>query len=142
MTNSRKNVTVHNRDVSSVFNQVADLLEIQEANAFRIRAYRNAARTVDDLPQEIAELAEDPKKLTGLPGIGKDLGGKIQQIVQTGTLPLLEDLKKQTPPGLADLMQVQGLGAKKIARMYRDLHIENLNQLRKAAEMIFSMSMS
>jgi DNA polymerase (family 10) len=129
-----KEIAVHNRDVADVFNQIADLLELQEANAFRIRAYRSAARTVEDLPQEIAELADDPEKLTALPGIGKDLAGKIQQIVRTGTLPLLEDLKKQMPSGLTDLMQIQGLGAKKIARMYRDLRIQNLNQLRKAAE--------
>ena len=106
---------IHNNDVAEIFDELADLLEIRGENQFRVRAYRNAARTVASLSRSVAELAAEEKGLDGIPGIGKDLADKIRTIVATKKLPLLEDMKKELPEGLSTLMKVRGLGPKKIA---------------------------
>lgn len=124
---------IHNNDVADIFDEVADLLEIRDENAFRVRAYRNAARTVGGLSRSVAELAADEKGLDGLPGIGKDLSDKIRTIVKTGKLPLLEDLKRELPEGLSTLMKVRGLGPKKVAALYKELKVASLADLKKAA---------
>lgn len=124
---------IHNNDVADIFDEVADLLEIRGENAFRVRAYRNAARTVGGLSRSVAELAADEKGLDGLPGIGKDLSDKIRTIVKTGKLPLLEDLKRELPEGLSTLMKVRGLGPKKVAALYKELKVASLADLKKAA---------
>ena len=85
---------VLNSDVAGIFNRVADLLEIRSANAFRIRAYRNAARTVAGLPKRVSDMVEDGEPLDELSGIGKDLAGKIREIVETGTLSQLRALER------------------------------------------------
>ncbi len=79
---------IHNNDVAEIFDELADLLEIKGENPFRIRAYRNAARTVASLSRSVAELAAEEKGFDGLPGIGKDLADKIRTIVATKKLPL------------------------------------------------------
>ena len=124
---------IHNNDVADIFDEVADLLEIRGENAFRVRAYRNAARTVGGLSRSVAELAADEKGLDGLPGIGKDLSDKIRTIVKTGKLPLLEDLKRELPEGLSTLMKVRGLGPKKVAALYKEIKVASLADLKKAA---------
>lgn len=78
-------MAVHNADIARVFEEIADLLEIQEANPFRVRAYRNAARTVGDLRIDLAQTIADGKPLPKLPGIGEDLAEKIQDIAASGT---------------------------------------------------------
>ena len=80
---------VHNADIAEIFSELADLLEIQEANPFRVRAYRNAAQTVAGLPRDAADMLRDHEDLTELPGIGDDLAGKIGQIIDTGRLDVL-----------------------------------------------------
>src|SRR5437879_13908542 len=98
---------MENPEVAQVFEEVADLLEIQGANPFRVRAYRNAARTIRDLSEPLADRAQDPtRKLEDLAGIGKDLAEKIVTILQTRDLPLREELRRQVPPGLRDLAMV------------------------------------
>ncbi len=125
---------IHNNDVADIFNEVADLLEIKGENVFRVRAYRNAARTVGGLSRNVGELAADEKGLEGFPGIGKDLAEKIRMIVKTGKLPLLEDMKKELPAGLSTLMKVRGLGPKKVAALYKELKVATVEGLKKAAE--------
>ncbi len=125
---------VNNADVAEIFNDVADLLDIKGENQFRIRAYRNAARTVAELSKNVADLAGAPDKLAELPGIGADLAGKIATIVKTGRLPLLEDLKKQLPPGILLLMKIRGLGPKKVKILFKELGIDSLDKLRKAVD--------
>ena len=89
---------MQNADVARIFDQLADLLEIQEANPFRVRAYRNAARTIGNLSEAVADILADPQRdLDDLPGIGKDLAGKIKTIIETNSLPQLEELRKQIP---------------------------------------------
>jgi DNA polymerase (family 10) len=124
---------IHNNDVADIFNEVADLLEIKGDNPFRVRAYRNAARTVGGASRSVAELALEEKGLEGFPGIGADLAAKIRTIVETGKLPLLENLKKELPEGLSTLMKVRGLGPKKIGVLYHKLNIATLDGLKKAA---------
>jgi DNA polymerase (family 10) len=124
---------IHNNDVAGIFDELADLLEIRGENPFRIRAYRNAARTVAGLTRSVGDLAAQEKGLDGLPGIGKDLADKIRTIVATKKLPLLEDLKKELPEGLITLMRVRGLGPKKVAALHKALNVASLEDLKKAA---------
>jgi DNA polymerase (family X) len=123
---------VHNSDVADIFNETADLLDIKGSNQFRVRAYRNAARTVGGLPQSVEDLVARDEDLTLLPGIGKDLAEKIREIVKKGKLTLLEELKVEMPPGLSDLMKIGGIGPKRILVLHRKLGISNVNELKKA----------
>ncbi|WP_455196440.1 DNA polymerase/3'-5' exonuclease PolX [Kaarinaea lacus] len=125
---------IHNADIAAVFEEIADLLEIENENPFRIRAYRNAARTMLELGDEARELVEKEEDLTQLSGIGKDLAAKIVEIVQTGKCQALEKLRKQTPAGLPDLLHIPGLGPKRVAALYHELDIRTVEQLMRAAQ--------
>jgi DNA polymerase (family 10) len=124
---------IHNSDIEEILNTVANLLEIKSENPFRVRAYRNAARTIQGLSQSVAEMVHAGQDLSELPGVGKDLAGKIAEIVETGTLALLRELQSELPPGLTDLMKVPGLGPKRVAVLYQELGITTLADLTQAA---------
>ncbi len=126
-------MAVHNEDIATQFDEIADLLEIQEANPFRVRAYRNAARTVRGLGHELAELVGQGQDLTALPGIGKDLAAKIEEMLRTGATRALKDLHRELPPSLEDLLHIPGLGPRKVKVLYSELGIKTLAQLEKAA---------
>jgi len=125
---------IHNSDVETIFNRVADLLEIEGANQFRVRAYRNAARTVGGFSRNVADMVEQAEDLTELSGIGEDLAGKIEEIVRTGALEQLEKIERRTPPGLAELLKVSGLGPKRVQTLREELEITSLDELERAAE--------
>ena len=125
---------VHNSDIEEIFNRVADLLEIKGENPFRVRAYRNAARAVAGLSHSAADMVAADEDLTQLPGIGKDLAGKIEQIVETGELSLLADLRKEIPGELSDLMKIPGLGARRVAALHEQLGVTTLDELEQAAK--------
>ncbi|HRX82637.1 MAG TPA: DNA polymerase/3'-5' exonuclease PolX, partial [Pirellulaceae bacterium] len=126
MTNSR---------IADIFDEIADLLEFQGSNPFRVRAYRNGARIIRDLPESIhTVLADDSRKLTDLEGIGKDLAEKIQTLVETGALKQHQELLEQVPATVLDIMRVPGLGPKKAALLYKELNIATLEQLKAACE--------
>ena len=127
-------MAVENAEVARLFRDVADLLELQGANPFRIRAYQGAARTVEELPRPVEELVRrgGRKSLADLPGIGEDLAGKIQEIVDTGELHALAELERQVPKGLPTLMRVRGLGPKRARALYDALGIHTLTQLGRA----------
>jgi DNA polymerase (family 10) len=125
---------IHNNDVADIFNRIADLLDIEGGNPFRIRAYRGAARTLSALPRNVSEMVKKGEDLSTLPGIGKDLAGKIKEIVETGTLGQLKDLEGRTPKGLIDLMKIAGLGPKRVKALHQSLGVTTPDQLRKAAE--------
>jgi DNA polymerase (family 10) len=112
---------------------VADLLEIQGANPFRVRAYRGAAQTVRALPRSLHELVRDGEDLSKLGGIGRDLAGKIAEIVETGSLPLLDELGRKTPPSLAELLRLPGLGPRRAQVLHEALGVEDLEDLARAA---------
>lgn len=124
---------IHNEDIADIFDELADLLEIQGANPFRVRAYRNAARTVRGLGRELSEWVDEGRDLTELPSIGKDLAEKIEEIVHTGTTSALEEIHKSLPPTLEQLLKVPGLGPKKVKALYRELGIQDLAELEQAA---------
>jgi DNA polymerase (family 10) len=124
---------VHNADIAALFEEIADRLEIQGANPFRIRAYRNAARTLGELPQEARALLEKGGDLTRLPGIGDDLAAKIQEIVGTGRCSLLERLRRELPPAVTELLRIPGLGPKRVKALYHDLEVQTVEQLYRAA---------
>ena len=122
-----------NAEIADAFDQVADLLEFQNANAFRVRAYRNAARTIGHLSEPLSAIAADPaRKLTEIEGIGDDLAGKITTLIDTGSLPMLVELQSQIPHSVLALLRVAGLGPKKAAMLHRELGINTLDELRQA----------
>jgi DNA polymerase (family 10) len=126
---------MQNVEVARIFEELADLLELDGANPFRVRAYRNAARTVAALSADItAMVARDPAELLQLDGIGKDLADKIAVIVQTRELPQLAELKAKIPPGVVQMLRIPGLGPKKAAALFKELGIDTLDALKQAAE--------
>ncbi len=126
---------MQNPDIARLFDEVADLLEIQGANPFRVRAYRNAARIVRDYPEPLAEVVRSGKHdLTEISGIGDDLAEKITAIVTTGELPLRKELAAQLPPGLLDLLRIPGLGPKRVKELHDKLHVTSAADLAEAVE--------
>ena len=123
-----------NRDIAALFEQVADLLEFQAANPFRVRAYRNGARKLQDHPESLSSLVAEGKDLTALDGIGKDLAEKITTLIETGNLPMLDELKAELPETVLALLRIPGLGPKKAAVLYNELGIVSLDMLRAACE--------
>ena len=124
---------VLNSDVARIFNRMADLLEMESANAFRVRAYRNAARTIASLPRGVSEMVQAGESLDDLPGIGKDLAAKIKEIVETGSFSQLQEIEKETPPELTEIMKIPGLGAKRVYALYTDLGVTSVEDLREKA---------
>jgi len=126
---------MQNPDIARLFDEVADLLEIQDANPFRVRAYRNAARTIRDYPDPIAELVRSgTKDLTEIPGIGEDLAGKIATVVRTGELPLRKQLAAKLPAGLLDLLRIPGLGPKRVKLLHKKLKVKSAADLARALD--------
>lgn len=127
-----------NNHIATAFEQIADLLEFQGANAFRVRAYRNAARVIGDSAASLEKLVneeEEPiKALQEIEGIGKDLAEKIETLVRTGALPMLEELQAQVPASVLALLRVPGLGPKKAAALFKELQVQSLADLRAACE--------
>ena len=126
---------MQNAEIARLFEELADLLEIQGANPFRLRAYRNAARTVEGLTEPIADLADEgPKALTELQGIGKNVAEKIIVICETGELKQLNEMREEVPAGVVMMLRIPGIGPKKVAALYKELNLETLDQLKEAAE--------
>ena len=127
--------SMSNADIAAVFEQVADLLEFKGANRFRIRAYRNGARAIGDLPEPVADIVADTERdLTDLEGIGKDLASKIEVLLSTGSLPMLDELLEEIPESVLAILRVPGLGPKRAALLYNELGVTDLDELRQACE--------
>jgi DNA polymerase (family 10) len=124
---------VHNTEIASAFDHLADLLEIEGANPFRVRAYRNAARTIGDLPHSVADMLAKGEDLAELPGVGEDLAAKIAELVETQRLPLLEEVKRRMPAGLVELTAIPGIGPKRAKVLFDKLKIHSAADLKKAA---------
>jgi DNA polymerase (family 10) len=117
-----------------MFDQTAELLEIKGDNPFRSRAYRNAARIIERLPKSITSLLKAGEDLSELPGIGKDLAGKITTIVATHQFEVLDKLKRELPSDLGEIATLPGLGPKRVKLLYDKLHIRSLEDLQGAVK--------
>jgi DNA polymerase (family 10) len=125
---------VGNSEIARMFEEIADLLEIEDAGTFRVRAYRTAAGTLRGLGEEVRDMRRHGEPLTGLPGIGRDLAGKIEEALETGSMRALDELHAQIPIGLEQLLRLPGLGPKRVRALYFQLGIEDPDGLRAAAE--------
>jgi len=125
---------VHNADIAAVFSEIADRLEIEDANPFRVRAYRNAARMVGELGRSVRTMIEQGGDLDALPGIGPDLAGKMREIVATGSCALLTRLRKELPPTITELLALPGIGPKRARALHRELDVQTIAQLHVAAQ--------
>jgi DNA polymerase (family 10) len=119
-----------NPAIARILREIADLLEIKGENPFKIRAYRNCADTAANHPHELSLL--DETGLREIPGIGKDLAGRIREISQTGDTGFHRELLAEFPATILDLLSLQGVGPKTVATLYRDLGIRTLEDLEKA----------
>lgn len=124
---------IYNTDIADIFDEIADYLEIEGDNPFRVRAYRNAARTVRGMGAEFKDLVDQGEDLTRLPGIGKELAAKIAEYVTTGAVNALGKLQDKIPGGVRQILKLPGLGPKRVRILYHDLNIESLAQLQQAA---------
>lgn len=125
-------VAARNAEIAEKLGHYATLLEIDGANPFRIRAYRNAARVIENLPRDAALILAEGGDLDDLPGIGKDLAGKIAEIATTGKFPELDDIEKRLPPGLVELTHIPGLGPKRIKTLFDVYKIKSVPDLAAA----------
>lgn len=124
---------MNNADIARVFEEMADLLELRGENAFRVRAYRNGAKTIQNMTESIADiLADSSQDLKSFPGIGATLAEKCAVLVENGKLPQLEELRANTPAVLIKMTRIPGLGAKKAMALQKELDIQTLDQLRQA----------
>ena len=124
---------LRNKDIAAMFRKLADLLAVEGANSFRVRAYRQAALTIEGLAEPLQTWVREGRDLTRLPGIGEAISKKIQDIVVTGRLPLLEELSRREPAVLTDLLALPGLGPQRVEELHEALHIHSLAELEQAA---------
>src|SRR5256885_8406961 len=117
--------------IAAVLEEIATLLELKDENPFKIRAYANAARSLETFGGNVADL-QDEAALAKIPGIGKAIAAKIKELAATGKLKYLEELRAEFPAAILELFSIPGLGAKKIKALYEQLHISSIEQLRDA----------
>ncbi|MFS8636526.1 MAG: DNA polymerase/3'-5' exonuclease PolX [Gemmatimonadota bacterium] len=125
---------MENVEIAEKLRQVADLLEIEGENPFKVRAYRNAARTVEGLAEPVAEMVRRGEDLEELPAIGKDMAGYITELVETGRLRRLERLEKRATPGAAELIRLEGVGPSKALRLAEELGVRSIDDLERAID--------
>lgn len=123
-----------NDQIAAVFTELADLLEIQEANPFRVRAYRSASRTISSTADSMAAMLEAGSDLTQFSGIGKDIARQIAEVAETGHHEQLTELRSEVPQGVVDMLRIQGVGPKKVATFFNKLNLQSLDQLKAAAQ--------
>ncbi|TXD35374.1 DNA polymerase/3'-5' exonuclease PolX [Lujinxingia vulgaris] len=124
---------MNNRDYARVLQEIAQLMEISGENRFKIRAFENATRTVETLPEELDQIIERGE-LEDLKGIGSSIASDLRQIRERGTCDIHQALLERLDPGLLDMLKVQGLGPKRIKLVYNELGVSNLGALKEAAE--------
>ncbi|MCH8967853.1 MAG: DNA polymerase/3'-5' exonuclease PolX [Planctomycetes bacterium] len=122
-----------NKELANAFNLMGDLLEIQGANRFRINSFRRTGRTLKDLIEDVAVLVEEDRLLE-VPGIGKGTAGKIEEFIEVGRIAELDELLGKMPDGLPALLDIPGMGPKKVAAVWKELDIEELGDLKEAIE--------
>jgi DNA polymerase (family X) len=124
-----------NKKIAQVFDEVADILDIQGANVFRINAYRKAALNILNYPHDLRDIVDkSPNNLPKIPGIGEGLKAMIVQLVQTGHAKDHDQLRKSIPAGLLEILQIRSLGPKKVKLLHGKLGVKSIKELKKAAE--------
>src|SRR5919197_3853480 len=123
---------MNNFAIARVFSRIADLMELKGENVHKIRAYRNAAQTMQELTESLEVLAERGRLQT-IPGVGEAIAAKTRDILTTGTTRLYEQLKAEVPESLTELLGVPGFGTKKIQAVWKELGVRNLDELEQAA---------
>jgi len=125
---------MNNADIATTFERLANLLELKGESSFKTQAYRKAARVIKQLSDDISLLASE-HKLKGIPSVGEAIAKKITQIVTTGKMDLYEKISAEFPrQGIIDLMDIPGIGPKLTARLFSELHITNVDDLKTAIE--------
>ena len=124
---------MRNSEIAQIFQDIADILEIEGENPFRVRAYQKAVRTLESLPEEVEKIYRRGE-LKKIPGVGEGLAKKIEELLSTGKLAYYDDLKKQVPPGLRELLSIPDIGPKTISLLYKELGISNVRELEKAVK--------
>jgi len=125
---------MENREIADIFEEIADILDIQGENPFRIRSYRNAARAIGDMSESVAAMVREGKDIGAIPGIGKSIDEKIREIVATGKLKFLNELRASLPKGLTELLRIEGIGPKKVKLFYEKMKIDTVDKLEAAAK--------
>src|SRR5271165_2530184 len=121
-----------NRTIAQLLGETADLLEIDNGDSFRIRSYRRAAEAVESSTVQLSEIANDPKKLQEIPGIGKGMAANIREMEATGTLPLREELLRKYRPSMLELMRLPGMGPKTVALLWTSIQVGSVAELEAA----------
>ena len=124
---------MENKAIANLLYETADLLEIDAQDSFRIRSYRNAAQAIENLPQRIADLMEEPKKILEIPGIGKGMLQNLQELLRDGRLSVHADLLKKYHPSMLHLLKIQGLGPKTIALIWSSYQVCDVDGVEKLA---------
>src|ERR1700757_52864 len=119
--------------IASALQEIGTLLELKDENPFKIRAYANAARSLEAWGGSLSDL-EDEEALAKIPGIGKAIAAKVKELAATGSLKYLDELRAEFPAAILQLFSISGLGAKKIKALHEQLHISSIEQLREACE--------
>ena len=119
-----------NQQIAKIFSEISELLELKGENVFRIRAYRRAAQNMDGLSKDVSTLSQE--ELESIPGIGKDLAGKIHEFLETGKIAKHEELKREIPGGVLQLLTVPGLGPKKAKMLFEQLKVKSVDGLEAA----------
>ena len=121
-----------NEDFARVFEEIADLLELREENAFRVLAYRNAGRELRGTGYDVAALLAAGEPLPKMPGIGDDLEAKLREIFASGTSATLQKLRSAYPPGITELLRLPGVGPKRVRLFHGRLGVGSLAELEQA----------
>ena len=122
-----------NQEVAQLLYDIADIMEIKGEVVFKVNAYRRAARSIESLSRDIEQICIEGK-LDEVPGVGRGIAEKIGEYLDDGKSKYLESLKKGLPPGLGEMLEVEGVGPKKVKLFYEKLKIKNINELEKAAK--------
>jgi DNA polymerase (family X) len=123
-----------NISIARLLDETASLLEIDAADTFRIRSYRRAAEAVEQQTTQLSTLADDPKQLLAIPGIGKGMVANIQALLTTGTMPLREELLQKYKPTMLELLRLPGMGPKTVALVWSSCQVCDIDGLEAAAK--------
>lgn len=122
-----------NKKLAKMFDQIGDLMEIQGGDRFRINSYRRVARTLKDLTGDIEQMSREGR-LTDIPGVGKGTAERVKQFIETGKIAVHQELLAEMPAGLPRLLEIPGLGPKKVALAWKELGVEGVEDLKSAIE--------